>query len=374
MVRAFTFLLISLFILLTACGEERVEIQRSEQTAENNNSVSITDKTQSDDSRYISHLNISNNGELFLDNSARLNFFDFSSMKSVIVCPKPNCLHNDAEACSSYGMHLSPFIYDEHIYFIQYDIYMNKDKPALDTYLVRADIGGTGRKRILTFEDMQISDASVLIVNNTLYFTMETIEYKELSTSDENATAKLYAYNFESGKLSEPFSIKNGFGCSMKVDGEIDSEVYFTVSYLNEKYAYDTDNHISSKPIYEYYKYNISDGNVTERDGEYYPFFGSLVHFEDEGLTFYFENGKDIYIPDITQNSTDISIINGFIFDVENKFAVEIETENRYSLNGVDVGDKVIYYIDGSYIVKSFNGTSYTYRKISENDIIGENE
>ena len=110
------------------------------------------------------------------------------------------------------------------------------------------------------------------------------------------------------------------------------------------------------------------------RDGDYYPCECGLVHYEDEGATFYTEDGKEIYIPDITQNSTYVSIIDGYIIDGENKFAVEISSGDRYAVSGIDKYDDIIYCLDGAYIVKRLNKDSgqYEYRKIAKNELFSE--
>ena len=369
-------LLICLPILLTACGEKSKTVPQSGgNTGDGVMPEAADEEIQSDGAepdgkRYGPSMAISNDGELFIDSQARLNFFDFSIMDSVLICSKPNCRH-DTHDCSSYGMDIDPFIYNGNIYFFEADSYMKKDKPVYNMNFVRADIDGTNRKVLLTLEDMEDS-SDCLLIGSTLYFGMRTHGYTDLSLDHSEPTAKLFSYDLESGQLSELFSMKKGYSCAIQIDGEYNGDIYFTVSYLEEKFVYDPNNIPSS--LRETFKYNRQNSEISERDGDYYPCECGLVHYEDEGATFYTEDGKEIYIPDITQNSTYVSIIDGYIIDGENKFAVEISSGDRYAVSGIDKYDDIIYYLDGSYIVKRLNKDSgqYEYRKLVWSDIIGK--
>ena len=369
-------LLICLPILLTACGEKSKTVPQSGgNTGDGVMPEAADEEIQSDGAepdgkRYGPSMAISNDGELFIDSQARLNFFDFSIMDSVLICSKPNCRH-DTHDCSSYGMDIDPFIYNGNIYFFEADSYMKKDKPVYNMNFVRADIDGTNRKVLLTLEDMEDS-SDCLLIGSTLYFGMRTHGYTDLSLDHSEPTAKLFSYDLESGQLSELFSMKKGYSCAIQIDGEYNGDIYFTVSYLEEKFVYDPNNIPSS--LRETFKYNRQNSEISERDGDYYPCECGLVHYEDEGATFYTEDGKEIYIPDITQNSTYVSIIDGYIIDGENKFAVEINSGDRYAVSGIDKYDDIIYCLDGSYIVKRLNKDSgqYEYRKLVWSDIIGK--
>lgn len=367
-------IIFSAMILLSSCGKENFTTEQDGDSSDSNVSNKVT--SGGDESgRLINFLKISNNGELFVDSQVRLNFFDFTIMDSVVICSKPNCRHIEEDGCSSFGMHTNPFIFNNHIYFYEHDIYMDKDGlPNFDTSIVRADLDGTNRKRLLTLEDEDLSSSNILLMGDTLYFGMRTLDYNELSINTDDSTAKLYSYDLKKGKLSELFSMKKGYNCSARIDGAFNGEVYFTISYQEEEYVYDPNNYVPPEFIDETYKYRPSDGSVSERDSEYYPFPGCIIHFEDEGITFYFEDGKELYIPDISTNSTYISIINDFIIDTENKFAVEISSGKRYAVDGIETGDSIIYYMDGAYIIKWFNEGSgaYGYRKITENELIGD--
>ena len=363
-------------LLLTACGEKSGTFPQSgEPTGSDGISEAAggeiqSDGAESDGKRYGPSMAISNDGELFIDSQVRLNFFDFSIMDSVLICSKPNCRH-DSHDCSSYGMDGEPFIYNGNIYFFAADSYMKKDKPVYNMNFFRADIDGTNRKELLTLEDMEES-SDCLLIGSTLYFGMRTHEYTDLSLDHSEPTAKLFSYDLESGQLSELFSMKKGYSCAIQIDGEYNGDIYFTVSYLEEKFVYDPNNIPTS--LRETFKYNRQSNEISERDGDYYPCECGLVHYEDEGATFYTEDGKEIYIPDITQNSTYVSIIDGYIIDGENRFAVEISSGDRYAVSGIDKYDDIIYYLDGSYIVKRLNKDSgqYEYRKIAKNELFSE--
>lgn len=336
-------------------------------------------KYGSDETRLISiYSNFCNNGELFLDEQNRLNFFDFISMQSAIICPRPNCPHTEANGCSSLGMDDCPFIYNGHIYYFNYETKYVDSKPVWVTNLYRADIDGTNRVKINSFEGLQIMYYDRLFLcGDKLYFAPLTVSYEENRTKSGLSEAKLCSYSFSENKIREIYNSDAKYGMNSYIYGAADGCIYFGISYCEYKISYEElENLLSGAGELafesEYYKYNIADGSLSECDPSYKPIYGGyLCHFKDEGATLYLPCG-DCYIEDMTSNAYDVYDImaaGDYVFDFKDGFAINIKNLKKQipNLNKAESA----YYVDGFYIFKiwDLSGEKWVYKKLSEDEL-----
>ena len=328
--------------------------------------------------------NLYNNGELYIDNQQRLNFFDFTSMKSTIVCPKPNCPHNGQSDCSSLGMTTCPLIYGNHIYFFDNEIqYGNDGKPIWITALYKANIDGTNRIKINSFENYQLMYYDRLILcGGMLYFAPLIVGYEENGISSNLLGAKLCSYSFAENKVNELYDLGKGYGFNTYLWGESNGDIYVEVSYREDEISFDELMDLlmnTDENIYTHvnYKYDIENNSLSESDPNYKPMLGGyLCHFEDNGVTLYLPSGE-LFVDDMTNDMYDIYDImaaGDYIFDVDDMLAININTGEKYSLL-IDDGADFIYYVDGYYILKKLNRDSgiYEYEQVSETELIGIN-
>lgn len=323
--------------------------------------------------------NFSNNGELYLDNQNRLNFLDFVSMQSAIICPRPNCTHTEADGCPSFGMMNCPFIYGNHLYYFDYETKYCDDKFVWLTSLYKCDLDGTNRSKIRSLEGLRIMYYDRLVLcGDMLYFAPVTVGYEESGITSGYSEARLYSYSFSENKLDELCKLGGGYGLNTYLWGEADGDIYVDVSYHEEDIPFDELMDIlmnSDESIYirESYKYNTSDGLLSVCDPHYKPIQGGyLCRFEDQGATLYLPCGE-IYAEDMTNDIYDVYDINSageYIFDLKDMLAIKINSGEKYSLPEEYKAD-FVYYIDGYYIFKKLNRDTgiYEYEKISEDSI-----
>ncbi|MCC8131995.1 MAG: hypothetical protein LUC38_00845 [Oscillospiraceae bacterium] len=113
--------------------------------------------------------NIYNNGEFYYDSYTRLNYCDFTTMQSAIVCPYPNCTHADSSTCSSYGLSSYPTVFDGKLYYFKDDIKYTNGTCAETITAYRCDFDGTNRIPLETFTGWEIADYnSALVVGNNI--------------------------------------------------------------------------------------------------------------------------------------------------------------------------------------------------------------
>ena len=326
--------------------------------------------------------NIYNNGELFIDNQQRLNFFDFTSMKSAIICPKPNCPHNEQSGCPSFGMTTCPLIYNDHLYFFDYETQYGKDgSPVWITNMYRASIDGTNRIKINSFENYRLMYYDRLILcDDTLYFAPLVVSYDENGTESNLLGAKLCSYSFSDNEVRELCDLGEGYGLNAYLWGEAGGDIYIDVSYREEYIPYDELMDILATgeediSVRKNYKYSVGGNLLSECDPNYKPMLGGyLCRFEDNGVTLYL-SGRELFVSDITTDIYDIYSFmasGGYVFDLKDSLAIDIISGKKYALSAD--GSDFIYYTDGYYILKRLNYDTgvYEYEKVSEADIIGD--
>lgn len=213
-----------------------------------------------------------NNGELYLDTQQRLHFVDFSSINDVVICPKPNCRHND-ETCSAFGMDNHPVIVDDNIYYFEDNTYYEGDKPTSSLNVYKSALDGTGRVKIDTVDGVTIrSSFGSAFGNSVLYFSAMN-EHPEGKPSGVRETY-LCGYDFNQKKLVVRKFLRDGYSTTISFCGELDGELYFILNYQAEKADWseeDTDEarehngaELRRVSIYEYKKLNLETLEITD--------------------------------------------------------------------------------------------------------------
>lgn len=319
------------------------------------------------------YTDICNNGELYIDNpNARLNFVDFKSMKAAIVCPSPNCQHNDPYSCPSFGKMNHPIIYGGKLYFFKESTEYNDGKIVDKTAVYSAELDGTG-KRILTSTDEGILNHydRAALVDDILYFCLTKSGYDEFGSSTQTKEISLYSYSFTENKFVKLADIGKGISAGNWLLGEFGGEIYVQFSYRETKPT--PEEYMNPELIPEFerilYKYSIADGSLTECEEDISDIQnGWLIAKGGDSTTLRNESGKDITIP----TGSDVTVVNGFAFDVANKAAYDLSSGRKYSLNLRQEYCEIIYYIDESYIAKSLDSAgNNVYEKIPEEELIG---
>lgn len=320
------------------------------------------------------YTDICNDGELYIDNpSARLNFVDFKSMKSAIICPSPNCPHNDPNSCPSFGMMNHPLIYGGRLYFFKGSTEYSDGKAVDSTAVYSAELDGTGKKKLGSVDEGILNHYNrAVLVDNTMYFCLTKSGYDQFGKSTQTKEISLYSYSFAENRFTRLADIGNGISAGDWLYGVFNGEIYISFSYLEKEVTQEDFMNPDTAPQFQQilYKYNISDGSLTEVKESISGIQNGWIIIKDGDSTILRnESGKDVTIP----TGSDIAVVNGFAFDSTNKAAYELSSGKKYSLNLRQEYSEVIYYIDGSYITKSLDSAgNNVYEKIPEAEMIGE--
>ncbi len=319
------------------------------------------------------YTDVCNDGELYIDNpNARLNFVDFKSMKSAIICPSPNCPHNDPDSCPSFGMMNHPLIYGGRLYFFKESIEYSDGKAVESTAAYSAELDGTGKKKLASIDEGILNHYNrTVLVDGILYFCLTKSGYDQFGKSTQTKEISLYSYSFTENKFAGLADIGKGISAGDWLYGVFDGEIYISFSYLEKEATPEDFMNPDTAPQFQQilYKYNISDGSLTEcKENISGIQNGWIIIKDDDSTILRNESGKDITIP----TGSDVTVVNGFAFDSVNKAAYELSSGKKYSLNLRQEYSEVIYYIDESYITKSLDSAgSNVYEKIPEAEMIG---
>ena len=347
--------ILAALLLLTACGaEKKADYAEGYETARR--------------SSRFSNLNL--NGMFYTEDydgdgfsAQRLWFFDFDSMKSAIMCSKPNCRHDDPETCTSFRMDNHPTVVGNNLYFFLSRSEWDKDE-KLHTYkdIYKAELDGSSRVKIDTLEDVDyIQD--LVVKGSVAYFTVIE-EEKEAQTgvATGNGAAYICSYDFANekynkrqladyparpdilGEYNGGLYIRDHDGLYLRLDLETDeiTDWDMPISSLNE--------YERTKPMF------ASGGYYGYMDGD------NAVIVDSEGNEMVFENYA---LPD----NIAVLPVNGYFFNTDGT-AIDLSTGEILELNKgvIPKYNYVLCYHDGSYIIYSeFGGDNF--RKVPEDEM-----
>ena len=336
------------------------------------------------------YINGCNNGEFYSDNSNRLLFCDFETMRTSYICAKPNCQHIDEDTCSAFGMDHHPVLYGGNIYYFTYDVYMNKDREyQYVSYINKADSDGTNRRKIYTIDGLYVSsDDRMIICGSKIYFTAEDAEFDEYGSTTNYTIGYLCSYDLESGEFENISEIYKGYSSGNWVYGIWNGNIYFHTSVSEDEIDWNQVD-ISADDVMSFYtikqySLNIAEKSISGNDlpaplyigGRYY------VYGTENGVCLKPENGEDIYIDYFNGETGLLYILNDFIISSENQKCANISTGKVYQINPEYVSEhsfyEPVYYIDGNFILRKpvtddeDADMTDLYISISESEYIGE--
>lgn len=328
--------------------------------------------------------NINMNGEFYTDNSGALHFFDFTSMKEAYVCSKPNCTHQESFAekntdCTALGMTNHPTIIGNSIWFFQEEVTYDDDrKPTTNTVLYKANLDGSGRKKVSELKGYKFSHYDrAIVIGNDIYFAAIKAEFDLESYSETGLTAgNFFGCKLETGEFSDYGKIYEGYSANALIDGVFKDAIYLSISYMNEKVGlemFDAEHFEELQKMYsrKYLKFDLETKTLEESDmpelpkriGESY-----YVYMEGMNTNVIDSNGKKTIYENL--DSSDSSIVNGYLFTrFGERKAANLSSGKTFELNKsvLDETSEVIYYLDGRYILRDGN----KYAGVDESELIG---
>lgn len=324
--------------------------------------------------------NISNHGELYLDNEERLNFMDYESMNKVFICSNPNCPHTDPETCSAFGMGSRQVLYGNFIYFIKSETVYEGDKLTQNMSICRANTDGSERKTIITEREFHEGASSVnaLVVGDELYFCASKDEFDQYGTTGCNEIY-LFKFNMKEERLEKITEICRGYHGGVWIYGFWNGEIYFNYSAFDHELSDEEQAALDISKIYTYQTYNIESGAIEEWEqptSAVYVGKGYFVYEKESGVSVIDESDKETYFEDFPYSST-FEIFDGKIFSPYGEKWGDIAAGKAYPLNVSDTRNSIRDYFDGSFIVKTYTVSDdgqilgQEYQKISQKDLLG---
>lgn len=286
-------------------------------------------------------------------------YADFSNLMQTVVCPKPNCEHNDRDSCYALGVTNGAggvLPYGGYIYWLYIDGY--------DTLIYRANQDGTERKAVATMKDRKSGGVTLCAVGNKMYFlTDDTLfdEYGNLKT--EPRSSYICSYDFESGEVTEHYSLLDMFPNADEfvygIDGVWNGGIYInTVALTGEHSAVTCD-----------LRFDISDGTLEKSEIDPWQISGEyMILLNGSTVKVIRESGEEYEFKQTGASQImGARIVNGKLFVKDT--VIDIETGNRYE-NLVDVIPGPLAYEDGKYLI--YDWTKYTFEMVPESKVIGD--
>ncbi|MCD7771188.1 MAG: hypothetical protein LUH23_03780 [Oscillospiraceae bacterium] len=337
---------------------------------------SISPDERTDSHMVSNETNIYNDGEFYYDSYSRLNYFDFTTMQSAVVCPYPNCTHADSSTCSSYGLSCYPSVFDGKMYYFSDDIKYTNGTYAETITVCRCDIDGTNRIAIETFTDWEIADYNpALVVGNTIYMTAKQTTFNDYGSTEDYVSVSLISYDFETNKFSEIVKIGEGYSAGASIKGEADGTIYISYSYYDHELtdeeidALYTD-HIFPESILEYYRFDLSTGEFAENEEAVWKAVDGYLVIYNDNLTeaiIRTPNGEEYDIG----NKVALQVCNDYAFHLYYGLLIDLETGVHYeSKLPLETGYNVEYYLDGSYILRDSLNNEFI--KLEASELIGK--
>ena len=320
--------------------------------------------------------NVCNNGELYTDNKGRLNFTDFETMQSVIVCSKPNCTHSDEGECSAFGMDNFTIMYEDKLYFFDTEVIYENDDVREDTTIYKADLDGTNRTALYTIKGYNVETARILVAEDTAYFTVRNVKWSEDKTTKSGREILwLASYKISENKFLMLEKLCEGYSTGIYMYGLWKGGVYFAQTSSEEQWDWDPEDPSGLNREWDEREcvYNIAEKTVSEYELPE-PFCvecGYYIHQKDGGLAVLTEDGNEKFIANFSAHPYN-KIVNGKIFDVPNGLCVDLETGSVITLKSVDGLTQEFIpaaFFDGNYIFKNYTNDGRGYIKIPENEL-----
>ncbi|MBD5082488.1 MAG: hypothetical protein HDT44_12100 [Ruminococcaceae bacterium] len=337
-----------------------------------------------------SYSNVTDSGILYADDKERLNFLDYESMNTTVLCSKPNCAHNDSESCSSYGISNHPILYDNKLYYFDVESVVDKDGNYNDiTTIYRSETDGTDRVPLYKAEGMYMAPFyRLLLKGDTAYFYMANLG-NDMGNSTGYDIGYFCSYNIPSNKFKIIDKIYEGYHSGAWIYGAWNDKIFLTASYSKEKVdfppggdseAFDKyQQAIKDATVDEYLVYDTQTGTLTQSElpVPVYAEEGVYTYEGESGLVLLSEKGEEMLLEGFEKDDG-LCVINGILFNITKKKCVKLSEKGAvYSLN-ISGRQVVKAYYNGNYIVKediveadgSISGTKY--EKMSESQLIGE--
>ncbi len=331
--------------------------------------------------------NLYNNGE-FYEDGEKLAYIDFTTMAYTYICSKPNCLHNNSDECTAYGIVNHPVAVNGGLYYFLQETITNSDGlPQNNLVAYSASIDGSNRRKVTTAENIELYHSEkALLVGTSLYFVGTESEFDAVNfITTGNETFYLYRFDYSTESFYCMGELGSGYDGGATIYGEYNGKIYLTENALDEPwdekwedFDYMTEHWDEFTALYEnhYYCYDIAsesfvDWDMPGSDDSYDNFVVDSDYFitiSGTTVTVFDSKGNESIYENFTPlGMSTYSVVNDMLFSGgTDRECINLKTGKRYNVSDYD--GWVVWYLDGSYIIRQDDG----YIKVAESELIGE--
>lgn len=275
---------------------------------------------------------INENGRLYLGDH-NIRFTDFNSMEDIVLCSKPNCLHEretsenpepDCYAVYSGGVVSALGIYEGYLYVI-----LDRLDVANKAVVYRSDLDGSNRIKI-TEMDSSTRHINAIFTGGKIYTEGIIYEMEEDGyTNTGRSRSYILCIDINERTWSVITPEKEGYSSGILLLGMYENKLYYRHNYMDQRFNIDDP---SANIFYDHvYEYDISTGQET------------LLEFADQlyDMKVY---GSSLYYIEIEEHS-----------GLKNIYRFHIDTgEQELLLSSLDIHsfkflDNKMFYILGEY-------------------------
>lgn len=297
-----------------------------------------------------------------------LTYVDYNSLAKAVVCPKPNCKHDDEETCFAlFGHNTSACVIPvgDKIYWFDSETEFDDGKWTVKSTLMSAEKYGSDRKSVAVLKGLRARPDKLLIHDGKLWFIAEDVGLDKHGSTDEDYPY-IYYYDFSNGKFQEVCNISEkeldgGTGYATILgfwDGGIIIDV---IAYEDESKRFQGKFDPQSGKI-EKYDFFISAvcGDYLTGNGD--DDSSAVILSTDKQKSTFTDLGED--------GAFSVKVFNNKLFCSVAKTVIDLETGKRYRL----LKEGVMEYMNGEYItmVNKYDGNGTEFERCGEESVIGE--
>ena len=371
-------LLAALTIIFTGCGENK-SIDKSPQKSNSNSIASINNSTYIKTSQ-----NVYSQG--FISNTKPHWYFDFATMKKMILCSKPNCTHNSSD-CISNVIGDTPIIHGDYIYYFTSESGIKEEKEKREYYikssLNRCSLDSSNIEKIVEFTDCVPRDFDgCALTGDTIYFCGDDMnptedEYGNILSSNVGGKHYFCSIDLSTREYTNHGLIYNdkqysaaNSSSTAKVTGVYNSQVYIEYSFLKEEIpqtAYNENFDARDYFTILNFTYDLNTGELKQSELPSASFMNDdsylYSNYPDKSSTLIY-GGETFVIKGL-----DVEIYGRFVNKkiFMNDCWYDINDSSKHTL-GKYKGWNILSFYDDSYIVSNSNCTEVV--KLTEDELL----
>lgn len=253
-----TLLMAATLFNITSCGKnENMQYTSEEYLPESDDQTNII---------YRRNFAEGNSGYYFYDLMSYVQYYDFDSGNTHILCSKPECTHED-ENCNAYAGGVT-------IRYAEGDLYYVAEEALTgDFYFWRKSGDGSETEKLFFLFHLEDGEMEI---SSTLFCIHRGYVYYFLNTTEEESTYTLYRRKLEKNAKAEVLE---------KLESE--TELYYEVYGSGTKIYYVIENYEKENEHMEIRSYDIVNGDIkTEIEklglGESYYIYRTKIYYTNE--------------------------------------------------------------------------------------------